>query len=116
MSGDRSAGCRSGAEPPSIVLFQFTDCRRPEVHVALRVVSSLAARIRAEVTLRQIIGITIGGCLGLVAFYIAAAYVACEWLWPPSSLCGLAAVVVAPIGAAIGAIAASRLIGATKPT
>jgi hypothetical protein len=64
---------------------------------------------------RQIIGITIGGCLGLVTFYTVAAYVACEWLWP-SNLCGLPAVAVAPMGAVIGAIAASRFIGATKPT
>jgi hypothetical protein len=65
--------------------------------------------------LRQIVGITIGGFVGLVAFYFVSAYLACEWLWPGSDMCGIPAVmIVAPMGIVVGAVAGWRLSGRTK--
>ena len=65
--------------------------------------------------MRRIISITIGLCLGFVRFYFPSAYVACDWLWPPSNLCGLPVMmIVAPIGAVFGAIAGWSLAGRSK--
>ena len=54
--------------------------------------------------MRLVIGIVIGAFAGWVVCYLPVAYVACEWLWPESNLCGLPlAMTVAPVGLVIGA-------------
>lgn len=54
--------------------------------------------------MRVVIGIVVGALVGWVVCYLPAAYVACEWLWPESNLCGLpVTMTVAPLGLLIGA-------------
>ena len=54
--------------------------------------------------MRLVIGIVVGAFIGLVVCYFPAAYVACDWLWPESNLCGLpVAMTMAPLGLVIGA-------------
>ena len=54
--------------------------------------------------MRLAIGIAVGALVGCVVCYLPAAYVACEWLWPGSNLCGLpVALTMAPLGLVAGA-------------
>jgi hypothetical protein len=53
---------------------------------------------------RAIVGPLLGGGGGVLVGYVAGVLVACQWLWPASNTCGLAAVfVTAPAAAAVGA-------------
>ena len=47
-----------------------------------------------------------GALIGMVVGYFIGVYVACDWLYPTSNLCGIYGVfVTAPIGLAGGAVA-----------
>ena len=51
----------------------------------------------------QILG---GSLIGLVAGYFIGVYIACDWLFPTSNLCGIYGVfITGPIGLLVGAIA-----------
>jgi hypothetical protein len=51
--------------------------------------------------------IIVGAVVGLVAGYMAGAYLACDWLLKGSNLCGLFGVfITAPLGLAVGSLAA----------
>jgi hypothetical protein len=55
------------------------------------------------------------GALGGVVGYLAGIYLACDFLWPESNLCGLVGVfVTAPLGIVIG-IVAGVVIGRRPP-
>jgi hypothetical protein len=48
----------------------------------------------------------LGALVGTVVGYFIGVYVACDWLYPPSNLCGIYGVfLTGPIGLAIGAVA-----------
>ena len=54
--------------------------------------------------MRRVIGMVVGALIGFGVCYFPAAYVACDWLWPESNLCGLpVAMTMAPLGVVIGA-------------
>lgn len=51
----------------------------------------------------QILG---GSLIGLVAGYFIGVYIACDWLFPTSNLCGIYGVfITGPIGLLVGTIA-----------
>ena len=55
--------------------------------------------------MRVVLGILVGAFLGFIVFYFPAAYVACQWMWPGSNLCGLPAMMyVAPVGIVAGGV------------
>jgi hypothetical protein len=50
-------------------------------------------------------GTLIGALIGLVVGYFIGVYVACDWLYPTSNLCGIYGVfITGPIGLLAGAI------------
>ncbi len=54
---------------------------------------------------------TLGGALmGLVAGYFIGVYIACDWLFPTSNLCGIYGVfITGPIGLLVGALAGWKI-------
>jgi hypothetical protein len=61
----------------------------------------------------RILGPVIGAVVGVFAFYMAGAYIMCDFVTPGGNLCGLPSVfVAAPIGLVVGGIIGWRL---TRP-
>jgi len=54
---------------------------------------------------------TIAGALvGVVVGYLTGAYVACDWLYPTSNLCGIYGVfLTGPIGLLVGAVCGRKM-------
>ena len=59
--------------------------------------------------MKRLFLVFLGGVAGYIAGYFADAEVACEWLIPPSNLCGIYGVfLTGPIGFAVGITVACR--------
>ena len=53
----------------------------------------------------RLVKILAAALIGMVVGYFIGVYVACDWLYPTSNLCGIYGVfVTAPIGLVIGAV------------
>ena len=53
----------------------------------------------------KVIVILLGGFVGLVVGYYVGVYVACDWLYPTSNLCGIYGVFfTGPIGFVVGIV------------
>jgi hypothetical protein len=48
--------------------------------------------------------IIVGAVLGVAVGWYGGAFVACDWLWPGSNMCGIVALGTVPVGAVAGAI------------
>ena len=54
----------------------------------------------------RLLAAVVGGLIGAVAGYFTGVFIACDWLYPTSNLCGIYAVfATGPIGLVGGAIA-----------
>ena len=53
----------------------------------------------------KVVGMLLGGIVGLVVGYFVGVYVACDWLYPTSNLCGIYGLFfTGPIGFVVGIV------------
>lgn len=53
----------------------------------------------------RFLGALVGALIGFVVGYVGGVYVACDWLYPTSNLCGIYGVILTgPIGLVAGTI------------
>jgi hypothetical protein len=63
----------------------------------------------------RLVGTLFGGLIGFVVGYFIGVYVACDWLYPTSNLCGIYGVfLTGPIGLLIGVIVSWRISGSQR--